>query len=208
VNRLDSPGFVALFGFVKKILLLGDSIRLGYCGCVRDELAGYANVFYPEDNCRYTQYTMVNLDSWLNLAGAPGEFDLVHWNNGHWDAACWNGEAIQLNPPDQYAVMLERIHGRLRAACPRARIVFALTTAMNPDGSQSRNRRTNADIERHNAAARAVMDRLGVPVNDLYAVTKNFAASYYLDHAHLVDEGYRVLGRRVAGVIRTELSLA
>ena len=37
------------------ILLIGDSIRLGYCKTVREQLADVANVFYPTENCRNTQ---------------------------------------------------------------------------------------------------------------------------------------------------------
>ena len=38
---------------MKKIILIGDSIRLGYCGFVKEVLADKAEVFFPEDNCKF-----------------------------------------------------------------------------------------------------------------------------------------------------------
>lgn len=37
---------------MKKTLLIGDSIRMGYCGFVKALLAGEAEVFFPEENGR------------------------------------------------------------------------------------------------------------------------------------------------------------
>ena len=39
---------------MKKIALLGDSIRLGYEKYVKDSLEGVAEVYSPKDNCKYT----------------------------------------------------------------------------------------------------------------------------------------------------------
>lgn len=38
---------------MKNILLLGDSIRIGYDKSVRKSLESIANVYFPEDNCRF-----------------------------------------------------------------------------------------------------------------------------------------------------------
>ena len=39
---------------MKKILLLGDSIRLGYDNYVKESLKNVAEVYLPEENCAYT----------------------------------------------------------------------------------------------------------------------------------------------------------
>ena len=70
---------------VKKILLIGDSIRMGYCRFVRELMQGEAEVFYPEDNCRFAQYTLRGLQDWQAQLGLWNGVDLIHWNNGLWD---------------------------------------------------------------------------------------------------------------------------
>ncbi len=190
---------------MKQVLLLGDSIRLGYCGPVREKLKTVAEVYFPEDNCRYTQYTFVQLRDWTNLAKTPQEVDVVHWNNGHWDSAHWDGDTEPLNSLEAYGKMLERIHARLAKYCPRAKIIFALTTPMNPNGSQGANPRTTEQIAGYNETARKLMGRLGVPVNDLFSVMKDQPPAMYIDSVHYTEAGYARLAEVVAGVIRQHL---
>jgi lysophospholipase L1-like esterase len=195
-------------GNMKSVLLLGDSIRMGYCPYVKEELKEEAEVYYPEENCRYTQYTLVSLSNWLNIVPDPKEVRVVHWNNGHWDIAHWRGEAVSLNSPEQYAQMLERIYRQLCDCCPNAAIIFALTTPMNPDGSAGLNPRTNSEIEKYNAVACDVMGKLGVTVNDLYALMKDKSSSWYKDYAHFTEDGYRLLAKNTSRVIRGNFKIA
>ena len=86
---------------MKKILLLGDSIRLSYCARVRELLDGKAEVFYPDDNCRYIKYTLRCLCDWMALASpAP---DIVHWNNGLWDTGKVTHDGLCFTPIYEYA---------------------------------------------------------------------------------------------------------
>ena len=66
--------------------------------------------------------------------------------------------------------MLERIFRQLCVCFPNAKIIFALTTPMDPDGSIGLNPRTNCEIRVYNFIASKVMKRLGVYVNDLYSL--------------------------------------
>ena len=43
---------------MKKVMLLGDSIRLGYRAKVAKLLEGQAMVAGPEENCRFSAYTL------------------------------------------------------------------------------------------------------------------------------------------------------
>ncbi|MBO5761465.1 MAG: hypothetical protein J6S53_07985, partial [Lentisphaeria bacterium] len=69
---------------MKNLLLLGDSIRMGYDSYVQEKLAGRMNVFFPEENCRFAQYTLRTLSDWKGQLSLP-EIQVVHWNNGLWD---------------------------------------------------------------------------------------------------------------------------
>ena len=44
---------------MKNLLLVGDSIRTGYGKTVRKTLDGFANVYFPVGNCRFTTYTSI-----------------------------------------------------------------------------------------------------------------------------------------------------
>ncbi len=48
----------------KKVLLIGDSIRMGYDKYVKNYLADSCEVYYPKDNCRFAQYTLRHLSDW------------------------------------------------------------------------------------------------------------------------------------------------
>lgn len=61
-----------------KVVLLGDSIRMGYEPFVVKELAGIANVWSPNENCRTTDTIIYNLNSWIKKQSP----DLVHINPG------------------------------------------------------------------------------------------------------------------------------
>lgn len=189
----------------KNVLLIGDSIRMGYCQTVRQELSDVANVFFPEENCRDTHYVMTSMRAWLNLC-PPEDVDLVQFNCGHWDIAHWNGEEQSLTSLPQYAESIGRIIEQLRRNCPHAQIVFATTTPMNPDGSMGVNPRSTEEIRRYNDAARAVAQEKQVIVLDLFAQTADWGTEDYADYCHYTPAAFERLGRAVAGFLRQVLT--
>ena len=186
---------------VPKVVLLGDSIRMGYAPFVREMLRGSAEVFFPEENCRFTQYMLVNLRQWLAGAGNLNEIRVIHWNSGHWDIAHYYGARHSLNSAAQYAGMLRRIHRQMVSFCPQAKIVFALTTPMSPVDARAEHPRTNEEIERYNRVAAKVMEEFSVAVNDLYSAVAG-RAELYADYCHFTADGYRFLATLVARCIQ------
>ncbi len=188
----------------KVVFLIGDSIRMGYCETVKRELADVAEVVYPEENCRYSQYILTSLRAWSGLCD-PERVALVQFNCGHWDAAHWDGEDMPLNSPELYRENIRRIIARLRALYPNAKIVFATTTPMNPNGENSVNERTTQQIEVYNAEGAAEAEACGVPVNDLFAYMRDWPAESYADYCHLTPECFEALGGYVAQCLRAQL---
>ena len=43
---------------MKNVLLIGDSIRIGYGKAVKRTLEGKANVYFPTENCRFASYVL------------------------------------------------------------------------------------------------------------------------------------------------------
>lgn len=188
----------------KNILLIGDSLRIGYCGTTKKCLQDIANVLYPNDNCRNTQYTMTGLAGWCGMF-KPYKPNVIQFNCGHWDIAHWDGEAESLNSIDVYAHNVFRIAERIKKYAPKAKVVFALTTAMNPNGSVGINPRTNPEIEKYNCAAVEILKNTDVIINDLYSVTKRYSSDLFFDYCHFTDKGFEMLGEYIAQFLRSLL---
>ena len=180
----------------RQILLLGDSIRLGYCGPVRKAMDDRADVYFPEGNCMFAQYTLRLLYDWRNIVPDPEKIDVVHWNNGLWDLGQRDNRE-PLTPKDVYVDTLVRIHGELRRYFPNAKIVFATTTPVNTAVECEQHTLGNAVVEEYNAAAVAALRPLGVEIDDLYAFVRDHAAGHYADIVHYTPEGYRLLAGEV-----------
>jgi hypothetical protein len=118
---------------MKKVILLGDSIRMGYDKYVKDALAGVAEVYYPEENCKFAQYLLRFVHDWKATGKWPTDADIVHWNAGLWDVLELYGEE-PMTGEAQYAEMIARIDRQLRRLFPKAKIIFghALKNALIP----------------------------------------------------------------------------
>lgn len=186
---------------MKKIYLMGDSIRFGavnspgYGVYVKEKLNGLAEVYYPDDNCRFAQYTLRYLYDWANSVDAEN-IDIVHWNNGLWDVLRLNGDD-PLTPIDVYIDFLERIYKKIGCLFPNAKIIFALSTPVIEEWGNPEFMRYNIEIEQYNDAARKLMKKLGVQVNDLYSVAAEFGENLRSDWVHYNEEGSRLLADAV-----------
>ena len=181
------------------VLLLGDSIRMGYCGFVREAMQDRAEVFWPEGNCMFAHYTLRFLYDWRHIMPDPAKIDVVHWNNGLWDIGQRDGRE-PLTPREDYVKTLVRIHGELRRYFPNARIVFATTTPINTSIKCEQHTLGNAIVEEYNAAAVAALKPLGVEIDDLYSFVRDNAVPY-VDIVHYTPEGSRLIAGEVVRVI-------
>lgn len=190
---------------MKRVVLIGDSIRMGYQDGVARDLAGEAEVWGPEENCGDTRNVLAHVAEWI--ADRPA--DVIHINSGLHDIK-------RLPDPDRTAVPLDEYEGNveriLNAAIEKgdAQPVWALTTPVNEQWHHENKTfdRFNEDIQAINRAARRVCDRLGVPVNDLYAVVEEAGRDDLLvqDGVHFTEQGYEILARAVANEIRRFLA--
>ena len=190
---------------MKNIYLIGDSIRVGsvnspgYGVYVKEKLDGKCNVFAPNENCRFAQYTLRALCDWVGQVNAD-EIDVVHWNNGLWDVLRLHDDE-PLTPIDVYVHMLERVYKKIKLLFPKAEIIFALTTPVIEKNAPQGWKRYNAEIEEYNSAAKELMNNLGVKINDLHSVAKKFDESYYADWTHFNEKGAKILADAVAEVV-------
>lgn len=184
---------------MKRVLLLGDSISMGYREHVRELLAGEADVQYMEENGRFAKYTMWAANQWIRNNGAP---DIVHWNNGIWDITIEPPLEGSFTPLPDYITALSRMIGMFRSAGVST-VIFATTTYSHPEGSAMR---PEAAIDLYNASAAALMACEGVEVNDLGGFQRKHLEEFLCeDGLHLNEKGYSACAQQVADAIRRHL---
>ena len=117
---------------MKKIVLLGDSIRRGYDRYTKMAFDGEAMVYYPDDNCRFAPYFLRYLNEWKNSFKCGDDVDCVHWNVGLWDTLrADDGELFV--PPEIYKYYIDRICKYLKMLYPNAKIIFATSTPVQEE---------------------------------------------------------------------------
>ena len=193
---------------MKKILLIGDSIRLGYDKYVKDALDGVAEVYYPNDSARFSQYTLRYLTDWKTENGWEADIDLVHWNTGLWDVLEMFGESPISNPV-QYGETIGKIQRQIKILFPNAVQVFATNTSVIEEKYGPTRKRRNSVIEQYNKIAIEALSGTGCHINDLYTLTK-FAPVEIRngDPTHFyTSEGTKLIGNRVLSYICRELGI-
>ncbi len=186
---------------MKKVVLIGDSIRMGYDKYVKDALSGTAEVFYPSDNCRFAVHLLRYMHEWKSRGNWGDDVDLVHWNAGLWDALELFGDE-PLTSLSYYGEAIARIDKRLRMLFPKAKLVFATSTTVNEKIANPDFMRHNATIEKYNAVALRALEGTDTVINDLYPLTASLPDSYHSDWVHFyTPEGTEQIGGRVLSVI-------
>ena len=153
----DVPG-------LPRVLLIGDSISIGYTLSTRELLKDKANVHRIPTNAGHTGMGLANLGKWLEKLG--GEWDVIHFNWGLWDLCYRNPKAktqgnrdkvngTLTHTPEQYAANLDKLVTTLEAT--GAKLIFATTTPV-PEGEAGR--KVGDDLK-YNSAAVEVMEEHG-----------------------------------------------
>lgn len=190
---------------MKKVLLLGDSIRMGYQNDVKEILSGEYEVICPEDNGRFAAYTLWQANQMFKW---NPDIELVHFNNGYWDMNIEAPMTEAIHPVEEYVSFLRRIVTLCRQC--GAKVVFATTVPILEAGAAGDNtgvegtiNYSNEWVKEYNAAAVETMKALDVPVNDLYALCMEDDRRYKCeDLLHLSAEGSRRCAEQVADYVR------
>jgi lysophospholipase L1-like esterase len=180
-----------------KVVLIGDSIRMGYQGLVREKLGARAEVLAPAENCAHGLRVREGLHEWA-IAPRP---DVVHFNAGIHDLGWMAGETVPRFTISAYVRNLRIIVQRLHAQTS-ARLIFATTTPFlapcNPSVPRHRCRPAAA-VPRYNAAAVRLMRKVGVEIDDLCAAVMSAGIDECLgeDRIHMSARGNEVLADAV-----------
>ncbi len=197
----DVPG-------LPRVLIIGDSISMGYTVPVRELLKGKANLHRIPQNGGPTTNGLKNIKSWLG----DSKWDVIHFNWGLHDVKYIQDDPRKRADPkaagSRRQVLIEDYEKNLRELVAQlkatgAKLIWCNTTPV-PEGSDGR---IAGEEVKYNEAAARVMKEAGIPTNDLYTHAKAKLAEVQLPNAnvHYTDAGYKYLAEKVASSIEAAL---
>lgn len=192
---------------MKKILLLGDSIRLGYDKYVKMAFEDVAEVYYPAENSRFVMYVYRRLHEWKDELKCGDDVDVVHWNTGLWDDLILM-DGKHLTPVEIYKEYVDRTCNMIKILFPKAKIIFATSTPVREELFTGACKRFNKDTEEYNRVAVEVVKSYGGEINDLYSLAKAAPVEYHSDLTHYyTKEGTRLLTNQVVKCLEESLGI-
>lgn len=206
-KRPSNPAFAEVVDdpALPRVLLIGDSISIGYTVPVREMLQGKANVHRIPTNGGPTTRGLEKIDEWLG----DGHWDVIHFNWGLHDLKYMDDRGRLVDPEngrqqvpiDEYEQNLRKLVARLKQT--GAKLIWRSTTPV-PEGATGR---VVGDAARYNAVAAAIMQEHQIPIDDQYT----FALSRLKEiqrpaNVHFTEEGSRQLARQAVKAIEQALS--
>ena len=201
-HKNDVWKFVNRHPETPNVLIMGNSISIGYTQYVRKALGRRADVCRVPVNCAETRKMLENHKLWLG----DGQWDVIHFNWGLHDLKRLTDDgkldatrrAERLVPVNEYKKNLEKIIQILKQT--GARLVFATTTVIPPEASG----RVVGDEEIYNAAALEVLkNHPDITIDDQYTSMLNFPEGRReLKDVHHFPIGQLKLGYQAGGIIR------
>jgi hypothetical protein len=190
------------------VLIIGDSISIGYTPYVAEMLKGEAIVSHHEGNARHTGTGLKMLDQWIGTT----KWDVIHFN---WDLH----DLCYRNPDSKAGDNRDKIRGTITTSLAQyeknldilvhrlkkngATLIWAQTTVV-PENEAGR---FAGDDRKYNEVATTVMEKYDIMIDDLYALTEGFSPDLFVESGdvHYTKDGYRKIAAQVADKIRTAL---
>ena len=191
-----------------RVLLIGDSISIGYTVPVRQLMKGKANVHRPLTNCGPTTKGVAEIDKWIG----DGKWDVIHFNWGLHDLKYLgpNGRNLadpkaadsrQQVPPDAYEANLRKLVARLQKT--GATLIWRSTTPV-PEGAQGR---VVGDSAKYNAIAKKIMDEYEIAIDDQYTFAmKRLKEIQRPANVHFTPDGSKALAEQAVKAIEKALA--
>ena len=193
----------------QKILIIGDSISIGYTPFIAKHFTDKAIISHNPGNAQHTGTGLEKIDEWLG----EEKWDIIQFNWGLWDLCYRHPDSkVQGNRDkengeitysiDEYASNLDSIVSILQMKT-KAKLVFVTTTYV-PENEAGRFKN---DVIRYNNVAKKIMKKHFVIVNDIYEqsipIHKIFGKG--LDDVHYTNKGYEKLSELVAVFLEAEI---
>ena len=168
---LVSVFITSAFSYKKpKILIIGDSISIGYTPFVKTYFSDKAIVFHNEGNAQHTGTGLEKIGKWLG----DEHWDIIQFNWGLWDLCYRHPESKEYGNRDkingkpeftieEYASNLDSLVSIIKKKS-KAKLIFVTTTYVPVDEPG----RHTSDVKKYNDAAKEIMKKHNIAVNDIY----------------------------------------
>ncbi len=205
-KRKPNPAFAKVTDDPKlpRVLLIGDSISIGYTVDVQKQLKGIANVHRIPQNGGPTTLGLQKIDDWLG----DSKWDVIHFNWGLHDLKHVNARKQLVDVSEgEYQVPLEEYEKNLTKLVERlkkteAKLIWRNTTPV-PEGAKGR---IPGDSAKYNAVAAKIMAKHNIQTDDQFAFVKPQMDKLMLPaNVHFKPEGSAALGKQAANSIREAL---
>jgi len=192
-----------------KVLIIGDSISIGYTPIVKKELENKAIVTRHKGNAGPTIRAMKNIDQWLG----DTKWDVIHFNWGLWDMYGWEYDKDDRSP-EMYKMRLEKLVSRLKKS--QAKLIWGTTTPVCPGPEKTMEKRFHKEVviskEKERVyldTAKQVMKKHKIQMNDLNSFIYPDLNTYAIaaNDVHYTKEGNKRLGKKVAEEIMKVIEL-
>ncbi|GAA3585277.1 SGNH/GDSL hydrolase family protein [Snuella lapsa] len=194
-----------------KILIIGDSISIGYTPFVQKSLADVAIVKHNPGNAQHTGTGLGHIEAWIG----DTDWDIIQFNWGLWDLCYRHPDSKEYGNRDkingtltytveEYTANLDALVRMIKRKS-NAKLIF-VTTSYVPNEEAGR---YTKDAKRYNKAAKGVMKKYGVIVNDIYKVSKEIHNKYGIGvhDVHFTEQGYIKLGEKISGFLIDQMKV-
>ena len=191
-----------------KILIIGDSISIGYTPFVKEALKDKAFVQHNLGNAQHTGTGLLKLEEWIG----DEDWDIIQFNWGLWDLCYRHPDAKVYGNRDkingtvtfslaEYETNIKKLVAKLKQT--NATLIFVATSYV-PVGEAGR---IKGDEKKYNKVALKVMKENGILVTDIWKDSKKIHKKYEKadDDVHYTKEGYKLLADKILKTIEKEI---
>ncbi|MFW6061912.1 MAG: SGNH/GDSL hydrolase family protein [Planctomycetota bacterium] len=186
---------------IPKVLVIGDSISMGYTPHAARELDGEFRLVHCEGNAGDSERVCERLDEWL---AQDHDAEVIYINCGLHDLKQSREDGSYQVPVERYRENLMDMARRLGETGKK--VIWAMTTPVLHDRHRQRKPfdRNEADVQAYNAVARSIMNAHDIPISELHGAVAACSTERCVDEdgVHMTEEGNRILGQAVADDLR------
>ncbi|MGZ0014789.1 SGNH/GDSL hydrolase family protein [Yeosuana sp. AK3] len=192
-----------------KILIIGDSISIGYTPYVQAYFSEKAIVSHNKGNAQHTGTGLEKIEEWLG----EEQWDIIQFNWGLWDLCYRHPDSKEFGNRDkingkpeftvaEYASNLDSLVTIIKRKST-AKLIFVTTTYV-PENEPGR---IESEVQKYNEATKVIMKKHGVAVNDIYNQSVIIHKSYGMgsNNVHYNEEGYEELGKLISDFLEKQI---
>lgn len=187
IEWLDTRVFDGRGTKLPRVLLVGDSICLGYFGKVQTLLQGKASMAYLATSKAipdpaYLEEVQTLLDEY--------KFDVIHFNNG------LHGMDYTEREYERHLPDLIKLFRKMQ---PQAKLIWANSTSWRESAPNlDQFHPNNVRVINRNRIADQIVSKDDIPIDDLYGLVADHPDWKANDGVHFNDQGYAALANQVA----------